>query len=58
MRGLEGDGEGDQPLEGKGASKRGRKTAQKDGYDSHRAAGDERAESDGVFKAATKIEFL
>ena len=55
MRGLEGDG-GRRPTSRRKGSKQTREedSPKKDGYDSRRAAGDERAESDGVFKAAAK----
>lgn len=45
MRGLEGE-EGDQPLEGH--------DPKKDGYGSRFPAGHERAETDGLFKAAAR----
>ncbi len=44
MRGLEGDWQGDQPLERNGPKK--------DGHGPPCAAGDQRAENDGLFKAA------
>ena len=59
MRGLEGDG-GRRPTSRRKGSKQTREedSPKKDGYDSRRAAGDERAESDGVFKAAATFSHL
>jgi hypothetical protein len=44
IRGLDGDWKGDQPLE--------RNEPNKDGHDLRYNVGDQRAESDGLFKAA------